>query len=170
MNENIGIDDLDMRILELLEEDCTLSYREIAERLRRSMWSVRDRIDAMRRRGIIRGCRGVIDYGLIGQRCAMALSFNVPPDRVEEAERLLRGRGDVKDLLIKSGDRRFFAVIVGRECGELRRRILNDMAKVIGMYDVELDVVIERLKPRCPNDWQKLWQFARTLRKNLSET
>jgi hypothetical protein len=35
-----------MRILELLEEDCTLSYREIAERLRRSMWSVRDRIDA----------------------------------------------------------------------------------------------------------------------------
>jgi len=134
VNENIDIDDLDMRILGLLEEDCTLSYREIAERLRRSMWSVRDRIDAMRRRGVIRGCRGVIDYGLIGQRCTMAPSFNVHPDRVEEAERLLRGSGDVKDLLIKSGDRRFFAVIVGRECGELRRRILNDMGFTLRRY------------------------------------
>ncbi|MGC8607201.1 MAG: Lrp/AsnC family transcriptional regulator [Vulcanisaeta sp.] len=77
-NDSLLLDDLDHEILRILEEDCTLTYHEIAKRIGRSPWTVRHRIERLRRMGIIKGCRAVVDYKALSYS-EVILFFNVPP-------------------------------------------------------------------------------------------
>ncbi|ADY01667.1 Transcription regulator [Vulcanisaeta moutnovskia 768-28] len=77
-NDSLLLDDLDHEILRILEEDCTLTYHEIAKRVGRSPWTVRHRIERLRRMGIIKGCRAVVDYKALSYS-EVILFFNVPP-------------------------------------------------------------------------------------------
>ena len=43
------IDTLDLNIIEMLEEDCSLTYNEIAEKTGKTLWTVRDRMVLLRK-------------------------------------------------------------------------------------------------------------------------
>jgi len=60
--ENRSLDDTDERILRLLEANGRASYKEIAEHVHLSANAVRGRIQAMTRRGVIRGFHADIDW------------------------------------------------------------------------------------------------------------
>ena len=77
------IDTLDLNIIEMLEEDCSLTYNEIAEKTGKTLWTVRDRMVLLRKRGIIRGCRVDIDYSKLGYGCRALIGFNVPADKID---------------------------------------------------------------------------------------
>jgi Lrp/AsnC family leucine-responsive transcriptional regulator len=60
--ENRSLDDTDERILRLLEANGRASYKEIAEHVHLSANAVRGRVQAMTRRGVIRGFHADIDW------------------------------------------------------------------------------------------------------------
>jgi DNA-binding Lrp family transcriptional regulator len=60
------LDKLDYQIIRLMEEDCSLPYSEIAKNVNANMWTVRDRIELLKRRGIIERCKGVINHAKMG--------------------------------------------------------------------------------------------------------
>lgn len=60
--ENRSLDETDERILRLLEANGRASYKEIAEYVHLSANAVRGRVQAMTRRGVIRGFHADIDW------------------------------------------------------------------------------------------------------------
>ena len=49
------LDQLDLDIIEIMEEDCSLTYNDIAERTGKNLWTVRDRMVLLKQRGIVKG-------------------------------------------------------------------------------------------------------------------
>ena len=143
-DNSLILDELDYEILRALEEDCTLTYHEIAKRVNRSPWTIRHRIEVLKRRDVIKGCRAIIDYKSLDYS-RVILFFNVPPENMERALDFMKSQKIVKDLMIISGDKRIAAIIVGRDLDSIRKFIMNNLTK-FGIYNTELDVVIDDVK------------------------
>ena len=63
------IDNINKNILFLLQKDARMTYKEIADELKRSETTIRDRIKAMEREGIIQG------YTVLINKTALGLNF-----------------------------------------------------------------------------------------------
>jgi len=62
----LRLDDVDQRILALLQEDARASYAEIGAIVSLSAPAVKRRVDRLRSAGVIRGYTAVIDPGAVG--------------------------------------------------------------------------------------------------------
>lgn len=61
------MDEINMRILSLLEENGRITHEEIAKRLHLSRPAIHDRVHKLERDGFIRGYRAVVDWTKLGQ-------------------------------------------------------------------------------------------------------
>jgi len=138
------IDSLDMSIIELLEEDCSQTYNEIAEKTGKNIWTVRDRISLLKQREIIKGCRADIDYSKLGYGCRAVIGFNVPAEKIDDIVKFVKSQKRIKKLTVTTGERRFMIDLIGSDCAEIRdyaRKVLPDY----GIYDVDLEVVLDQI-------------------------
>ena len=138
------LDQLDLDIIEIMEEDCSLTYNDIAERTGKNLRTVRDRMVLLKQRGIVKGCRGDIDYTKLGMGCKAYISFNIPAEKIDEFVSFVKGEKRIKKLTITTGSRRFSIHIIGEECGEIRnyaRKILP----AFGVYDVDFEVILDEV-------------------------
>ncbi len=145
MKKNIKVsvlDDLDMEILKLLEEDCTLTYQEIANKLNKNLWTIRDRVILLKRRGVIKKCRGILDYSLMGYHCKGILLCNIPPNHIDEAIEFMKKREEIKSITVITGDKRFVITIVGKNCNEIRNFIRKNLIR-FEIYNTELNIVLD---------------------------
>ncbi len=136
------LDKLNMSILELLENDCTLTYQDIANKLDKNIWTIRERIDNLKRKGVIQGCKAKINYNMINLNCKAYLFFNLPPDRIDDFIKFAKTQKLIKRLTILSGERRFIAEIIGENCSMVRDYIKENFVKY-GIYDTSLEIVLE---------------------------
>ncbi|MEM0073954.1 MAG: Lrp/AsnC family transcriptional regulator [Thermoplasmatales archaeon] len=141
--KDFKLDKLDNQIIELLEEDCSLSYSEIAEKINANMWTVRDRVELLKRRGVIERCKAVIDYAKMGLGCEALLFINVRPTQLRDLITFLRAEKRVKGMTIMTGQERIIIDVIGETCIEIRKFIQQDLMK----FEVELkefNVVLEK--------------------------
>ncbi|MEM0158692.1 MAG: Lrp/AsnC family transcriptional regulator [Thermoplasmataceae archaeon] len=136
------IDSIDLEIIDMIESDCTLSYEDIAEKIGKNLWTVRDRIILLKRKGVIRGCKGIIDYSSIGMSCTSIISFNVPPDQIDRILQYAKEEKRIKRITITTGERRFWFKIVGKDCSEIREYARNELPK-FGIYNIDFEVVLD---------------------------
>ncbi len=62
----IHLDDIDLDLVERLQEDGRLSYRELGDQVGLSAPAVRDRVRRLEDRGVITGYRAMVDYSKVG--------------------------------------------------------------------------------------------------------
>ena len=60
------VDELDLRIISLLQKNARLSFREIARELDVAVGTVYNRIKKLEEEGVIRGYAPVLDYEKLG--------------------------------------------------------------------------------------------------------
>jgi len=140
--KGLKLDKLNRDIIELLENDCTLTYQDIAKHLDKNLWTVRERIDNLKRKGVIKGCKAKIDYTMINLNCKAYLFFNIPLDKIDDFVKFAKSQKMVKKLTIISGERRFIAEIVGESCAYIRDYIKENFVQY-GIYDTSLEIVLE---------------------------
>jgi len=105
-------DELDAKILELLQRDARTSSREIAKRLRVATGTVSARINRLTEEGIIRGYTAILDGTKLGYEFTVITLIQVEGGHLVEVERELakvEGVGSVYDI---TGE--FDAAIIAR--------------------------------------------------------
>lgn len=60
------IDDVDIRILSVLQEDCRLSFSKLARKLGISVGTAFNHVKSLEKKGILRGYTAVLDSGKLG--------------------------------------------------------------------------------------------------------
>ena len=75
------LDDIDRRILRILQEEPKLSLPELADRVRVTASRASRRLERLRERGIFRGIRALVDWRALGYEVEVSLRFTLDKTR-----------------------------------------------------------------------------------------
>ncbi|OKP96098.1 Lrp/AsnC family transcriptional regulator [Paenibacillus sp. P46E] len=79
------MDELDIKILKLLEESGRMSHEEISKLLHISRPSVHQRVGKLEKSGVIKGYRGIVDWSKLDQKIKVMISVKVVSQSFREA-------------------------------------------------------------------------------------
>ncbi|WP_340025737.1 Lrp/AsnC family transcriptional regulator [Paenibacillus sp. FSL K6-1096] len=79
------MDELDVKILNLLEAKGRLSHEEIGKLLHISRPSVHQRVSKLEKNGVIKGYRAIVDWGKLDQKIKVLVSVKVVSQSFQEA-------------------------------------------------------------------------------------
>jgi len=139
----VKIDNINKKILFLLQKDARITYKEIASELNRSETTIRDRIKAMERVGIIQGYTALIDKTALGLNFFAIILGN--PDSASELDKITDKIKKVKNVLRVyqiSGNKRLAIFMVSPSYKELKEIIQTQLLS-IGLKDEEIITVLE---------------------------
>lgn len=137
------IDTINKKILFLLQEDARRTYKEIAGQLKRSETTIRDRIKAMERLGIIQGYTALIDKTSLGLNFFAIILMN--PNSSSELDSITEKIKKVRNVLRVyqiSGDHRLAVFIVTSSYKGLKEIVRNELLP-LGLKDEEIITVLE---------------------------
>jgi Lrp/AsnC family leucine-responsive transcriptional regulator len=140
---SMKIDAINKKILFLLQKDARITYKEIASELKRSETTIRDRIRAMERVGIIQGYTALIDKTSLGFHF-FAIIFANPPIS-SELDKITEQVKKVKNVLRVyqiSGDHRLAIFMVAPSYKELKELVRIELLP-LGIKDEEIITVLE---------------------------
>lgn len=87
--KNAIIDEIDIKILKLLQDDARISVKAIAEELYLSAPTVKSRMDALKERGIIKGYYVEIDNSVYENVIKCFVEIEVSPTKKDELYKIL---------------------------------------------------------------------------------
>ena len=130
----MDIDEIDAKILELLEGNSRMSYSDIARHFGFSDVAIRKRVDKLIDRGIIKKFTTSVDQKKLGKNVTAFLFFNTRSDKTQEIADQLLALGGIEDVYISLG---VYDIIAKVHCADvvalkaLTEQKLNDINGII---------------------------------------
>ena len=138
----VQIDEMNRKILRLLMTDGKMTYNEVAQRLRRSPSTIRDRITRLEDDEVILGYITLVSYERMGMKVEGILLANLAPDASADRLRSLAKVPGVLEVLQVSGRKRIMVRIIAKDNRSLEE-IIDQQILSLGLEDVELRIVLE---------------------------
>ncbi len=135
----------DERIIDVLYKDADVTYKEIARNLGLNESTVRKRILALRKSGVIRKFMVEIDTETLGNKMLVELGVDVDPPKLIEVGRKLVAIPEAEMVFNTAGGHDFWAVVWTKDRESLAE-VVNRVALINGVTKVIPCIVVERLK------------------------
>jgi DNA-binding Lrp family transcriptional regulator len=145
MKASDGIDELDRKILGLLQDDSRVSCREIAKALDVSHVSVSSRLRAMEERGVIRGYTVVTDPDALGSYPLCLRISAEPGSDLSEIGSRVAEHEEVSVVMRVSGECELLALAVCRD-RQSAVGLLDMINGIPGIGKAESHVVLDAIK------------------------
>jgi Lrp/AsnC family transcriptional regulator for asnA, asnC and gidA len=133
------MDQIDKRILNLLQENDKLSYHQIAKKLRMSASTVHTRVKKMKQKGIIKSFSAIIEPEKVGYKSIALISLTVNANKMREIAIKLTSYKEVQIVSTSTGDHDLIALVVARDEKDLWR-FVNQKIKTIDGINGRIDV------------------------------
>jgi DNA-binding Lrp family transcriptional regulator len=134
-------DDLDPKILQLLQKDGKLTYEQIGEKLNRSQSTIRDRIKKMEEDRTILGYSAIVDQERIGISVDAYVSADIDPASSNNAMVALFTMENVSEILHLTGERRYLLRIKAANNKELTE-LIDRKIRPLGFSHLEITMVL----------------------------
>ncbi|MEZ0486205.1 Lrp/AsnC ligand binding domain-containing protein [Fibrella aquatica] len=142
--KNLEIDNVDLKILNLLMQDATMAYTEIGKRIFVSGGTVHVRMKKMEDMGIVRGSQLIIDHTKLGWDISAFLGIYLDKSSLyEEVAEQLMTIPEVVNIHYTTGIYSIFAKIVCRDTMHLRQVLHDKIQKVGGIQRTETFISLE---------------------------
>lgn len=142
-----NLDDLDLKILEVLKDDARAGYTVIGEKVGISRVSVKNRIESLEKRGVIKGYHADIDETAVsGRGTHFFVDIEVDPCCAKDIEARLASDRRIRKLYCVSGSSRIFAegfASNNEDAGYFLRTVVN---RTRGILSSSLTIVASVLK------------------------
>ncbi len=135
-------DDLDSRILRLLQKNGKLTYEEIGKMVNRSPSTIRDRIKKLEDNKTILGYSAIVNQERMGIAADAYISANIAPEKVGTAMASLFSMDNVSEILRVTGDRR----IMFRARADNNKEMcefIDKHIKPLGFHQIEVTMVLD---------------------------
>lgn len=137
------IDNINKNILFLLQKDARMTYKEIANELKRSETTIRDRIKAMEREGLIQGYTVLIDKTALGLNFfAMILVNPINTSDLDSVTEKIKMVKNVLRVYQISGHHRL-AIFMVAPSYKVLKEIIKTQLLPLGLKDDEIVSVLE---------------------------
>lgn len=152
-NLNEKLDDVDLRIINLLQEDSRLSYNKIARKLGISVGTAYNRIKSLEERGVVKGYTVLVDIAKVGYNLTALILIQAEGKHLLDVENEIAKMNNVISVYDITGD--FDIAVIARFKD---RDSLNQFIKSLlslpyvkrTVTNVVLNVVKEDLKLKIP--------------------
>lgn len=134
-------DDLDSKIIQMLQKDAKLTYEQIGEALNRSPSTIRDRIKRMEDDRVILGYSAIVDEARMGIGADAYVSADIDPKATTQAVTALMSIKNVSEILHLTGERRVLMRVRAGSNRELME-ILDKKIKPLGFTNLEISMVL----------------------------
>jgi len=144
----VSIDALDMKIITCLIENGRSTYRVIAEEAGVSQATVKNRIDGLMERGVIKKFTVILDYQKLGRAIKSFIGLKVQPAKLQSIVAHLREHPDVQVLYRTSGDADLLFEVIFERMEDLNAFLEKELV-IDGILGTVVTIVIGPYK-RCP--------------------
>lgn len=142
----VEVDELDLKILKILQGNGRLPFTEIAEKLKLSESTIRKRVQALQKKGVIKKFTVEIDPLRIGIRAVAIVGVDVDPAKLLETAQKLCGIEEVCSVAMSTGDHMIMTEIWTRDERELMKLISEKIGNIEGVKRVCPAIILEKLK------------------------
>ncbi len=130
------LDDIDKKIIKVLEDDARTSLRKISELVDVSLGTVSNRVKRMEKNGIIRGYSVILDPDKIGWELNVVIGLRIQKGRLIEIQERIAKDSRVHGVYDVTGD--FDSMVIARA---KNRKDLDDLSKnVLSIDGVERSI------------------------------
>ncbi len=137
------IDNINKKILYYLQKDGRMTFKEIAEKIDRSETTIRDRIKAMERSGIIQGYTTLIDKTSLGLNFfAIILGNPILTSNLDSVTEKIKKLKYVLRVYHISGEQRLAIFLVAPSYRDLKEIIRTQLIP-IGIRDEEIIAILQ---------------------------
>lgn len=148
-NSSPSLDRLDIRILNVLQGDATLSAAEIAERVGTATATCWRRIQRLEREGIIRARVALLDRERLGLSLTVFAHVklaNHGRDALARFEQAVRGHPEVLEVYTLVGQSDFLLRIVAKDIKGYEAFFLDHLSRIPGVQSVSSSIALNAVK------------------------
>jgi len=141
-----ALDEIDIKILEMLDEDGRKSFTEIAQKLNLSEATVRKRVSALKKKCVIKKFTIKVDPAKLGIKTVAIVGMEVDPPRLLEAAQRLCDFKEIKCVATSTGDHMIMTEIWTKDGRELTKLISEKIGTIEGVKRICPAIILEKLK------------------------
>lgn len=131
MSESVYLDPVDWQILDVLQEDASITNKALADRVGLPTSSCHERVKRLRATGVIAGVKAVVDPSAVGRGLQAFIAVRLRPHRrdlVELFTSAVLGFPETLALYNVSGPEDFFLHVAVSDSADLQRIIVDHLA------------------------------------------
>jgi DNA-binding Lrp family transcriptional regulator len=141
LTTSVRLDNTDVQIIEMLQSDGRIMYKDIAQRAGVSLPTVRSRIQRLMEFGVIKKFTVIVDPDKIFGRLRGIVLLQVDPSGVGEAMAKLASIREVREVYLTAGSSPLVLKVEARDLDELGQLVSNRLAQVRGVTGVSSLVI-----------------------------
>lgn len=135
----VKMDDIDRRILNLLQDNYRVSYQELSNKIGMAASTIHNRVQNMLDSGIIKEFDTLIDPFKIGYETVAMLGLSVDPLKISEVANKLASYEQIQLVVTTTGDHDIIAKVIEKNEKALWR-FINEKVKTIKGVRSQMDV------------------------------
>ena len=139
------MDEIDMKILDILMENARTPFVEIAKKLKVSEATIRKRVKSLEKRGVIKKYTVVIDPEKVGYRTIAIVGVDADPTNFLEVARKITELKEARYVATSTGDHMIMTEIWARDTKHLSQ-IIEKIGSINGVKKICPAIILEKLK------------------------
>ncbi|MBI1836911.1 MAG: Lrp/AsnC family transcriptional regulator [Flavobacteriia bacterium] len=146
---SIKIDATDIKLINLLQEDCKQPIKELSEKLNLSVAPIHDRIKKLEKAGIIKRYVAIVNLELINKPLINYCSVSIVKhhsDVFEEFTKAVREMDEVLECYYVSGNYDYLLKIISSDMTDYQDFILNKLSKLEHIANINTQFVMKHVK------------------------
>jgi len=146
MNKEIELDEIDKKIIEMLQEDSRKSFVEIAKELGVSDPTIHARVKKLQEAGIIEKFTAVLAPAKVEKGVAAFIEINIKPKTIEPVIRNLIKLDEVLEIHETYGDYDIIAKIRAKTNEDLRDLVAKEIRTIPYIVNTRVTTVLKTRK------------------------
>ncbi len=143
------LDDIDRRILALLQEDARLTVQEIADRVGLSSSPCHRRMRQLEERGVIVKTIALVDQKAVGLPVSVFISIKLERQKEKDLEKFARaisGWREVLECYLMTGPRDYLLRVVVPDLAAYERFLKEKLTRLDGISSIESSFALDQIK------------------------
>ncbi len=142
---NITLDDLDKKILQVLQQDGRISFADLSRKLDTAEATIRFRVKRLEDNKVITRFAALVDSSKVGLGVSGAILLKIDPAHLEDACTQLTAFGEVVYLFQSTGEYDIVSVIFAHDL-EKFNDVVRRAKLIVGVKDARVSVITRFLK------------------------
>lgn len=144
MSKNYEIDNVDLKILNILSEDAKMPYTEVAKKVFVSGGTVHVRMKKLEEMGIVKGTTLIIDYAKLGYDITCFLGIYLEKSSLyDDVVSKLKEISEISTIRYTTGNYNIFCKIYCKDTQHLKDVLHDKIQKVDGIESTETFISLE---------------------------
>ena len=145
------IDKMNKKILNILQRNGRMTYKEVAKKIDRAQSTVRDRIGIMEEDNVIKGYTVVINKKKAALDCYAIIQCKVDPAKLDNVTKRLLNVENILQVYHTSGEHNLTFLIATCDYEEMKR-ILSEKVAPLGISEMETLIIMESIREMAYTD------------------